>query len=247
MGNRSDDFSISRSPDFTISRVACAGPTRIGRESNSPAVRESIHQPPSTTHAVSSKAKGGRRKAEGGGGGPCPRDSRVAGSGLQSYHSPSIVDGVRSFVRDAAQRADINRSQAQAEQKLDKSAAKANKLQDQIEQAAQKLKGKQTLDWQDKKMLEDIVQQKESLNQMLEELKAQNKLLEEKKEAFTKQDERIREKAEQVQKLMEELLDDETKKLFDELQKLLNENKDSSQIQKLLDKLDQNTNNLDSY
>ncbi len=141
--------------------------------------------------------------------------------------------------------ADINRSQAQAEQKLDKSAAKANKLQDQIEQAAQKLKGKQTLDWQDKKMLEDIVQQKEGLNQMLEELKAQNKLLEEKKEAFTERDKRIREKAEQVQKLMDELLDEETKKLFDELQKLLNENKDSSQIQKLLDKLNQNTTNLE--
>ncbi len=141
--------------------------------------------------------------------------------------------------------ADINRSQAQAEQKLDKSSAKANKLQDQIEQAAQKLKGKQTLDWQDKKMLEDIVQQKESLNQMLEELKAQNKLLEEKKEAFTERDERIREKAEQVQKLMEELLDEETKKLFEELQKLLNENKDTSQIQKLLDKLDQKTSNLE--
>ncbi len=141
--------------------------------------------------------------------------------------------------------ADINRSQAQAEQKLDKSSAKANKLNDQIEQAAQKLKGKQTLDWQDKKMLEDIVQQKESLNQMLEELKEQNKLLEEKKEAFTERDERIRQKAEQVQKLMEELLDDETKKLFEELQKLLNENKDTSQIQKLLDKLNQNTSNLE--
>ncbi len=140
---------------------------------------------------------------------------------------------------------EINKTQAQAQQNLDKSAAKANKLQDQIEQASQKLKGKQTLDWQDKKMLEDIVQQKESLNKLLEELKAQNKLLEQKKEAFTERDERIRQKAEQVQKLMDELLDDETKKLFEELQKLLNENKDASQIQKLLDKLNQNSSNLE--
>ncbi|HPM28858.1 MAG TPA: hypothetical protein PLJ60_00860 [Chryseolinea sp.] len=140
---------------------------------------------------------------------------------------------------------EINKTQTQAQQKLDKSTSKANKLQDQIEQASQKIKGKQNLDWQDKKMLEDIVQQKESLNQMIEELKAQNKLLEEKKEAFTERDERIRQKAEQVQKLMNELLDDETKKLFEELQKLLNENKDASQIQKLLDKLNQNTSNLE--
>ena len=44
---------------------------------------------------------------------------------------------------------------------------------------------------------------------------------------------------------MEELLDEETKKLFEELQKLLRENTDMSQLQKLLDKLNQNTNNLE--
>ena len=35
------------------------------------------------------------------------------------------------------------------------------------------------------------------------------------------------------------------KKLFEELQKLLKENSDVSQIQKILDKLNQNTNNLE--
>src|SRR5688572_7884071 len=141
--------------------------------------------------------------------------------------------------------AEIKQSQTKTQQKIDQSVGKANKLQDQIEQANQKLKGKQTLDWQDKKMLEDIIQQKQGLDQMVEQLKEQNKLLEQKKEAFTEQDERIRQKAEQIQKLMEELLDEETKKLFEELQKLLKENTDISQIQKLLDKLNQNTNNLE--
>jgi hypothetical protein len=141
--------------------------------------------------------------------------------------------------------AEISKSQAQTEQKIDQSSTKANKLQDQLEQAYQKLKGKQSLDWQDKKMLGDIIQQKQGLDKMIEQLKEENKLLEEKKETFTKQDERIREKAEQIQKLMNELLDEETKKLFEELQKLLEENSDINQIQKLLDKLNQNTNNLE--
>jgi hypothetical protein len=141
--------------------------------------------------------------------------------------------------------AEIKSSQSKAHQKIDQSVSKANKLQDQIEQANQKLKGKQSLDWQDKKMLEDILDQKQGLNQLVEELKEQNKLLEQKKEAFTEQDERIREKAQQIQKLMDELLDEETKKLFEELQKLLKENSDVSQIQKILDKLNQNSNNLE--
>jgi hypothetical protein len=141
--------------------------------------------------------------------------------------------------------ADINTSQTKTQQKIDQSVGKANKLQDQIEQANQKLKGKQSLDWQDKKMLEDILEQKQSLNQLVEELREQNKLLDQKKDAFTEQDERIREKAQQIQKLMDELLDEETKRLFEELQKLLKENSDISQIQKILDKLNQNSNNLE--
>jgi len=141
--------------------------------------------------------------------------------------------------------AEIKNSQSKTQQKIDQSAGKANQLHNKVEEANQKLKGKQSLDWQDKKMLEDIVDQKKGLDKLVEELKEQNKLLEQKKEAFTKQDERIKEKAEQIQKLMNELLDDETKKLFEELQKLLQENKDVSQIQKILDKLNQNTNNLE--
>lgn len=139
----------------------------------------------------------------------------------------------------------ISKSQSQAQSQINKSTERANKLQDQIEQANQKIKGKQNLDWQDKKMLEDIIQQKKGLDQMVQQLQEQNKMLEDKKDAFTEQDERIKEKAEQLKKLMDELLDEETKKLFEELQKLLNENQDVSQIQKLLDKLNQNTNNLE--
>jgi hypothetical protein len=140
---------------------------------------------------------------------------------------------------------EITKTQSQTQEKIDQSVNKANKLQDQIDEANQKLKGKQSLDWQDKKMLEDIIQQKKGLDQVVEQLKEQNKLLDEKKNAFTEQNERIKEKAEQLQKLMDELLDEETKKLFEELQKLLKENTDISQIQKLLDKMNQNTNNLE--
>lgn len=140
---------------------------------------------------------------------------------------------------------DISKSQSQTQSQIDKSVNKANNLQDQIEQANQKLKGKNSLDWQDKKMLEDIIQNKKNLDQVIEQMREENKLLEQKKEAFTEQDERIKEKAEQIQKLMDQLLDEETKKLFEELQKLMKENTDVSQLQKILDKLNQNSNNLE--
>jgi hypothetical protein len=140
---------------------------------------------------------------------------------------------------------EITSSQAQTQQKIDESVSKAQTLQEQIELASQKLKGKQNLNWQDKKMLEDIIQQKQGLDQIVEKLQQENKLLDQKKDAFTEQDKRIKEKAEQIQKLMNELLDEETKKLFEELQKLLKENSDINDVQKLLNKLNQNADNLE--
>ena len=133
---------------------------------------------------------------------------------------------------------DISNQQESAENKIDKSVQKAKNLKQSIDEAQQKLRGKQSLDWQDKKLLEDMVEQKEKLDQAIEELQKENKLLEQKKKTFTEENERIKEKSEQLQKLMDELLDGETKKLFKELEKLLKENADLQQVQKLLDKMD---------
>ncbi len=142
-------------------------------------------------------------------------------------------------------KADIKRSQSAAENEMERSLSKAKSLKESIEEAEQQLKGKQSLDWQDKKMLEDLIQQKNDLDKMIEDLKQQNKMLEEKKDAFSEQNERIQEKSEQIQKLMNELLDEETKKLFQELEKMLRENQDPSQIQKMLEKMDRQEINLE--
>ena len=136
-------------------------------------------------------------------------------------------------------------SQFAAENKIEESLTRAKDIRESLNEAQQKLKGKQILDWQDKKMLDNLVEQKKSLDQMIKDLQKQNELLEQKKDAFSNQNEKIREKAEQIQKLMDELLDPETKKLFEELEKLLRENSDMNQIQKMLDKLDRKEINLE--
>ena len=180
-----------------------------------------------------------------------------AGDRLQYYLEVWDNDGVhgRKSTKSAAYqfelpsaeefKAEIKRSQSSTESEIQRSLSKSKSLKQAIEEAEQKLKGKQSLDWQDKKMLEDLIMQKNSLNQLVEQLQEKNKLLEEKKEAFSEQNERIREKSEQIQKLMNELLDDETKKLFEELEKMLRENQDPSQIQKMLEKMDRQEINIE--
>lgn len=151
------------------------------------------------------------------------------------------------FVPDKDQLAnDIARSQSKTEQTLQESAQKAEQLRKEIEDSNQKLKGKQSLDWQEKKRLEEILEQRKNLDQFIRELSEANKLLDKKKDSFTEQDERIRQKAEQIQKLMDELLDEETKKLLEELQRLLRENADVTELQKLMDKLNRNSKNLEN-
>ena len=142
-------------------------------------------------------------------------------------------------------KAEIARAQSSAESKIDKSLNKAKDLKQSIDDAQQKLKGKQSLEWQDKKMLEDLLEQKKKLDETINDLKKENQLLDQKKESFSEESERIKEKSEQIQKLMNELLDPETKKLFDELEKLLKENSDMSQMQKVLDKMDRKEINLE--
>ena len=140
---------------------------------------------------------------------------------------------------------EVTKSESVTAGKFDQSLKKAKDLKESIEEAQQKLKGKQDLDWQDKKMLEELIEQKQNLDQMISELQKQNELLEEKKNTFSEQSEKIKEKSEQIRKLMEELLDPETKKLFEELQKLLKENTDISQVQKLMNKMDRKEINLE--
>jgi hypothetical protein len=140
---------------------------------------------------------------------------------------------------------EISKTQSKTEQKLEETTTKASELKKQIEDAQQNLKGKQSLDWQEKKKLEEILEQRKSLEQLINELKDQNRLLEKKKDAFTEQDQRIRDKAEQIQKLMDELLDEETKRLLQELEKLLKENTDVNQLKQLMDKLNKNSQNIE--
>ncbi|HNP95960.1 MAG TPA: DUF4175 family protein, partial [Cyclobacteriaceae bacterium] len=163
-------------------------------------------------------------------------------NGRKSTRSSSYVFSLPS---EEEMKADITRAQESTENKIDESLKKAKDLRESIEEAQQKLKGKQMMEWQDKKMLEDLIKQKESLDQLVNELQKQNELLNEKKESLSEMDERIKEKTEQIQKLMDELLDEETKKMFEELEKLMRENSDLSQVQKLLDKMDRKEINLE--
>jgi hypothetical protein len=165
--------------------------------------------------------------------------------GVNGRKATKSASYVFSLPSEEELKTEIVKAESATEGKFDQSLKKAKDLKEVIEDAKEKLKGKQDLDWQDKKMLEQLIEQKQNLDEMISELQKQNELLEEKKNSFSEQSEKIKEKSEQIKKLMEELLDPETKKLFEELQKLLKENSDMQQVQKLMDKMDRKEINLE--
>ncbi|NEM96373.1 DUF4175 family protein [Pontibacter burrus] len=129
---------------------------------------------------------------------------------------------------------------------ISKSLEKATKLQEELAKNEEKLKTKRDLNWQDKKQLEDLVEKKKLLEQDLAAMKEMFDELNKKQNMLTEQDKELAEKAQELQKLMNDLLDPETKKLYEELEKLLQQKQANDlELQKLLSKLDNRERNLE--
>lgn len=162
-----------------------------------------------------------------------PKSSKTA---LHTFKAPD-----KKELRD-----EFERSSAKSRDEMDKNIQQAKDLNKDIEKSIDRLKGKKEMNWQDEKMIRELIEKKADLEKDIKDLQLQFEQNMEKKERFNEnQSKSIKEKVEQLQKLMDELLDEETKKLYEELQKLLEENKDPNDLREQLEKLRNSENNLE--
>lgn len=139
----------------------------------------------------------------------------------------------------------ISEKSQESESKLDDAQAKAEEINDRLKNLEDRLRNKRELDWQDKKMLDDLIKDKEKLSKEIEELAEKHQQLMDSQKEFGKQSEKLQEKSRQLQELIEEVLDEETKKLYDELQKLLKEQNNTDQVLEELSKIKNNEKNME--
>ena len=132
-----------------------------------------------------------------------------------------------------------------AQSQLDKTLDKAKKLEESIKEITERLKGKKDVNYQEEKILQELLKKRKELDEEIARLKALNEDLKEKNEALGTQSEELQKKAEELKKLMDEVLDEETRKLYEELQRLLEEKADINQIQNQLEKISKKENNLE--
>lgn len=134
-------------------------------------------------------------------------------------------------------RAEAEKSAEKTEAQINKTLQKAKSLQKEIEKLDQRLKSEKELDFKDKKQIEDLLKKRDELQNDMKSMQEQAQTSQEKQDRFSEQSPEMKQKMEQLQKLMKELLDPETQKLYEQLEKLLDQQQRDDKMQELMNKL----------
>ncbi len=137
-----------------------------------------------------------------------------------------------------------DKNNSEIKKDIDDGLKKAKELQKDINELAKKLNDKKQMGWEEKKKLEDILKKQNELKNKIEETKQENKLNNEQQNETNQQDESLLEKQKELEKLFENIMTPEMKKLFDELNKLLDK-LDKNQVQQKLEELKLNNKDVE--
>ena len=143
---------------------------------------------------------------------------------LNTYKAPSLKE-IKEQTEEANK--EIKNSMAGAQ-------SDAAELQKEIQSIEKMMTEKKNLDWNDKKKIQDLLDKQKQLEKKIRDAVNKNKEKNNKEEEFNPPEESLLEKQKELEKLMEEVLDEETRKLMEKIQQLLNENK-KDELQKAMD------------
>lgn len=135
-------------------------------------------------------------------------------------------------------RKEVNAKSKSMQNQLSNLQKEAQQLNEELNNLMDETKSKKNLEWKDKNKIDQVLKKHESLKEQLEELNKELQRNIETKQKFEKQNESIKEKTESLKDLMNQILDEDTKELLKELQKLLEENGNKNQMQNKLDELE---------
>ncbi len=138
----------------------------------------------------------------------------------------------------------IDESAKKTEQQIDEALSKTQNIKKELNQMEDRLRTKKTSDFQDKKQLNEVLQKREELLKEIQQLQEQFQKTNDTQQRFNQKDQQLQEKMQQLQKLFNELLDPESKKLYDELKQLL-ERKQDDKASEMLDRLSRKERNME--
>ena len=130
----------------------------------------------------------------------------------------------------------FDRSSNEVRQSAETQMSELQKLQEEINEMMRKLVDKKELNWQDKKDLQQIQQKQQQVRQMMQQMQQQiqeNNRLEQK---YREQSEQLMEKQRELDRLMNEVMDEKMKETMAEIDRMMKE-LDKQKVQENLEKL----------
>jgi hypothetical protein len=144
--------------------------------------------------------------------------------------------------KELEKRVDKNTEQIQAN--LAQSLKESKQLQKELEAARKKILQKSSLDFNDKKMLEELLKRQEELQQKLENSKDEIKRNFDKKNELTQQEKTVLEQQKQLEEMIEQMKNPELQELLQKINELL-EKSDKKELLQSIDKLDQKSEKME--
>ena len=138
----------------------------------------------------------------------------------------------------------LQRNSNEAQKQAQKSMSELKKMQEDINELMRKLVDKKDLNWQDKKDLQDLSKKQEEIRRMLQQMQNQlneNRQIEQK---YKEQSEQLIKKQQELDKLMNEVLNEEMREMMNEIDKMLKE-MDKKNVQEHLEKLKMDNSELE--
>lgn len=179
-----------------------------------------------------------------------------AGDEIEYYFEIWDNDGVNgskatrsaTYVFKAPTLKEIEASTAQKsdaiKQQLQQSIADAKKLEKDLNDISKDMFDKKNLNWEDKKKIEDVIKRQQELEKKVANVQKENVQKNEQQQEYKEPNKDLLDKQNQLNDLMDKMMTPEMKKLMDELKKLL-ENMDKQKIQENLDKMKNNTKDVE--
>jgi hypothetical protein len=151
--------------------------------------------------------------------------SKSSKSSLMHFDMPNMHEIDKQLTQD----------NKQVQDELKQTMQQAGDLKNKLQKMRDKMMDKKNLNWEDKKNMADMLQQQKDLEKQLESLKDKFSRNNEKQNEFKDQSESVKEKQKQLDDLMAATMNEEMKKLFDKLGKMLDDLNKKDAIDKMQD------------
>ena len=125
------------------------------------------------------------------------------------------------------------------EENLQDAAREAAELREAMEAMQERLREQGEMTWQDRQAMESLLEQQKGLQEKLEEMRRDNAKKDDRANEFSKQEDRILDKQEQLQNMMDDLMSEEMRQLFEQMEKLMQE-MDPEKLQEQLNEMELN-------